>query len=193
MRSLLSYSHCKNFTGLQVQVFPLKAQAQKRRQAAGKALCQSLTPQRRKEVINRPKATCSQVCIQVMVPSLCHTCLGRTAKEVCPSPTCWQVHVCTGPKLWYWSCALVLKCRKSESFAPANFSWTNSSPELSTILLLHALKHKLSDSLTFGLKLSWAFLINQAQSSPATRQPLWGQDVKSQGHKSPRTVRLTEI
>lgn len=99
MRPLLSYSHCKNFPGLQVPVFPLQAQAQKRRQAAGKALSQSLPPDRRKEVINRPKATCSKVCIQVMLPSLCPTCLGRTAEEVYPSPTCWQVHICTGPKL----------------------------------------------------------------------------------------------
>lgn len=178
MRPLLSYSHCKNFTGLQVPVFPLQAQAQKRRQVAGKTLSQSLPPQRRKEVINRPNATCSQVCIQVMVPSLSHTCLGRTAEEVCPSPTCWQVYICTGPKPWSWSYMLALKCRKSESFAPANFFWTNSLPELSTILLLQALNHKLSDSLAFGLKLSWAFLINQAQSGPATCQPLWGQDVK---------------
>lgn len=70
--------------------------------------------QRRKEVINRPKTTCSKVCIQVVLPSLCHTCLGRTAEEVCPSPTCWQVQLCTGPKLWHWSCIWPLKCKKSE-------------------------------------------------------------------------------
>lgn len=37
--------------------------------------------------MNRPKATCSIVCVQVMLPSLCHTRPGRTAEEVCPSPT----------------------------------------------------------------------------------------------------------
>lgn len=50
-----------------------------------------------------------------------------------------------------------LKCKKSESFAPASFSWTNSLPELSTILLLQALKHKLSDSLAFWSLLKLGF------------------------------------
>lgn len=107
--------------------------------------------QRRKEVINRPKATCSKLWTQVMLPSLCHTCLGRTAGEFCPSPTHWQVHDYTGPKLRYWSCMWALKFKKFQSFAPANLSWTSSLPELSTLLLLQALKHKLSDSLAFGL------------------------------------------
>lgn len=156
MRPLLSHSHCKNFTGLQVPVFPLQAQAQKRRQAARKALPQS-----------------SKVYIQVMLPSLCPTCLGRklkmstlllhAGKFTFPQGQSCNTGVARGP--WSIRSLRVL-------FQPISLE---QIPYLSCQLFCY---YKLSSTnfLTAWLLVSSKIVLGFSHKSSAVRpcQPLWG-------------------